>query len=455
VPESSLLANRKSFLAAAFVLGLLAQSLTSATHAAEPADLSRRVIPFNSHWQFLKGDPPDAAIPEFDDSDWRLLDLPHDWGIEGPFDQNAPGETAKLPYSGVGWYRKHFTIANDERSRRFYLDVDGAMSYANVWINGDYVGGWPYGYSSWRVDLTPHVHFDGENVIAVRLDNPPKSSRWYPGGGIYRNVWLVKTGPVHVAHWGTQITTRQVAADAAIVEIQVTVDNHSAEAAPLGVSANIYPVAPDGARSPAPVAAAEPASIVVVAGANATAKLSAHITKPKLWSPDHPRLYTAVVTLSRAGQAVDRYETGFGIRTIKFTPDKGLLLNGELTEIRGVCMHHDLGPLGAAFNLRARERQLQKLKELGCNAIRTAHNPPAPELLDLCDRMGFLVMDEAFDAWRMAKRENDYHLLFDDWHERDLRAMIRRDRNHPSVILWSLGNEVYEQRDGKNAQRGP
>jgi beta-galactosidase len=457
----------------------------------EPAAAPRSVVAFNSGWRFVNADPTDAAKPDFDDSGWRYLDLPHDWAIAGPFDQSQPGETAKLPYAGVGWYRKHFTVAADERGGQFYLDVDGAMSYGSVWINGRHVGGWPYGYTSWRVDLTPHIRFGVENVIAVRLDNPPKSSRWYPGGGIYRNVWLVKTGPVHVAQWGTQITTPEVTADAATVEIQVTVDNHAATETTVDVAAEIYAVEPqerqfasaatpnppvhgraidgrasdgrasrggggfglaaDAKDSLLPLAADANLALRIAGGKSATTSLTARVADPRLWSTEHPHLYVVVVKLSRDGRVVDRYDTTFGIRTIEFTPDEGFFLNGELTEIKGVCLHHDLGPLGAAFNLRARQRQLEKLKQLGCNAIRASHNPMEPELYDLCDRLGFLVMDEAFDAWQMAKRDNDYHRLFDEWHERDLRAMIRRDRNHPSVILWSLGNEVYEQRDGKNA----
>jgi len=432
---------------------------------------------FNSDWRFAKGDPPgvgdqlsyaklksamlapagaqapvaEYAQPAFNDADWRPLNLPHDWGIEGPFLQEEPGETAKLPSAGVGWYRKHFEVPASDKGRQLFLDVDGAMSYANVWINGRYVGGWPYGYSSWRVDLTPWIQFGGENVIAIRLDNPPKSSRWYPGGGIYRNVWLVKTLPLHVAQWGTYVTTPEVTDEAATVNIDVTVDNRSTENATAKVSALIYSLSKDGKRATLPIAKTEPVTVEVANDSSATAVISTQIPMPKLWSPERSHLYVADVAVFYGDRLLDQRETIFGVRTIAFTPNEGFLLNGKRTEIRGVCLHHDLGALGAAFNLRARQRQLEKLKDLGCNAVRTSHNPFEPEFYDLCDRMGFLVMDEAFDAWQMAKRDNDYHLLFDDWAERDLRAMIRRDRNHPSVILWSLGNEVYEQRDGKNA----
>jgi beta-galactosidase len=423
---------------------------------------------FNANWRFHNatqasplqrmGEPantPDDtnyAAPTFDDTHWRNLNLPHDWGIEGPFDQSLPGENAKLPYSGVGWYRKQFTLPAADKGQQIYLDVDGAMSNAKVWINGHDVGGWPYGYTSWRADLTPHVKFGGENIIAIRLDNPAKSSRWYPGGGIYRNVWLVKKNqPIHIAHWGTRIRTPKISTDQAEVEIDVTVDNRSRKNSPLRVFATLHTLDQEGNLSPGPVARSGPIEIDVAADSSATAKLTALFDNPKLWSPEHPNLYAARIGVSQGGLPLDNETTTFGIRTIKFTPEDGFLLNGKPYEIQGVCLHHDLGALGAAFNHRARERQLEKLKEFGCNAIRASHNPLEPEFYDLCDRLGFLVMDEAFDAWKMEKRENDYHLLFDQWAERDLRAMIRRDANHPSVILYSLGNEIYEQRDGKNA----
>jgi beta-galactosidase len=381
----------------------------------------------------------------FDDHAWRQLNLPHDWGIEGPFKQEYPGETGKLPWWGVGWYRKHFNVSNREQGRRFFLDIDGAMAYATVWLNGKFVGGWPYGYASFELDLTPYLEFGSENVIAIRLDNPPDSSRWYPGGGIYRNVWLVKTAAVHVGHWGTYITTPAVDSGSASAKIETTISNDSTSNANVGVRAEIYEVGASGERLGRPVANASPIQTEIPAHAGVATELIVRVPKPRLWSLSQPNRYLAVVTLEQQGKIIDRYETGFGIRTIKFDPVNGFLLNGERVKIQGVCDHHDLGALGSALNLRALERQLEILKEMGVNAIRTSHNPPAPELLDLADRMGFLVMDEAFDAWRRAKKKNDYHLLFDDWHEKDLRAQLRRDRNHPAVILWSIGNEIGEQ----------
>jgi beta-galactosidase len=389
--------------------------------------------------------PVAYAQPDFDDSGWRKLNLPHDWGIEGPFKQEYPSDTGKLPWWGVGWYRKHFAVAAADSGRRMYLDFDGAMSHAAVWLNGQFVGGWPYGYASWRVDLTPYVKFGSENVIAVRLDNPPDSSRWYPGGGIYRNVWLVKTASVHVAHWGTYITTPVVSADSATVSVQVTVDNDTATNADIGVTTTLYALDANGSRSGDAVASVEVPDTRVTAHRQALIARSATIAHPSLWSLKQPNRYVAVTTISERGKPIDVYETPFGIRTIQFTADRGFLLNGERVPIQGVCDHHDLGALGAALNVRALERQLELLHEMGCNAIRTSHNPPAPELLEIADRMGFLVMDEAFDCWARGKRPNDYHTLFADWHEQDLRALVRRDRNHPSVILWSIGNEIGEQ----------
>lgn len=462
-------------------------SLLTQHAAAHIAGASRERVSLNADWRFQKDDPagaegrlsyekikswvtatgnefvtaagasrpvgPEGNLGEdivyaqrgFDDSSWRRLDLPHDWGIEGPFRQEYPGETGKLPWWGVGWYRKHFAVPEGDRGRRLFLDLDGAMAYATVWVNGRFVGGWPYGYASFRLDLTPYVEFGAENVVAIRLDNPPDSSRWYPGGGIYRNVWLVKTAPVHVAHWGTYVTTPEVAKSAATVNVKVTLDNDSHAPANVAIKTQLYELDFGGRKVGWPVASSVPSKINIAAGARETSGASLRVSRPRLWSTDSPSLYAAVTTVEQPGQALDRYETVFGVRTIEFDAARGLLVNGEPVEIKGVCNHHDLGALGAALNARALERQLKILKEMGANALRTSHNPPAPELLDLADRMGLLVMDEAFDAWRRAKKKNDYHLLFDDWHEKDLRAQVRRDRNHPSVFLWSTGNEIGEQ----------
>ncbi|MBW8782509.1 MAG: glycoside hydrolase family 2 protein [Verrucomicrobia bacterium] len=396
------------------------------------------------------GSPPGEAVayaqPGFNDRDWRSLNLPHDWGVEGPFDRLYPGETGKLPWWGVAWYRKHLTVPAADQGRRLFLDFDGAMAYASVWCNGHFAGGWPYGYASFRVDLTPFLKFGADNVIAVRLDNPPESSRWYPGGGIYRNVWLVKTAPVHVAQWGTFVTT-----NGGDVTIATTLRNDSDRRVTCSLTSLIQAAGRLQAQVPPVTVTLEPASEQTVRQSVALARGSAFA---HLWSPEDPYLYTLVSQVNIADHLADSFETPFGIRSIQFTPDNGFLLNGRRVLIKGVCDHHDLGALGAAFNVRAAERQLQLLKEMGVNALRTSHNPPAPELLDLCDRMGILVMDEAFDCWRKAKKPNGYNLLFDDWSEADLRAMIRRDRNHPSVILWSTGNEIIEQGTPEGAKIG-
>jgi beta-galactosidase len=400
---------------------------------------------FNADWRFVKADPVDGAQPGLDDARWRKLDLPHDWGIEGQFKQEYPGETGKVPWWGVGWYRKTFDVPASDAGKRLYLDIDSAMANATVWLNGHSLGGWPYGYASWRLDLTPYVKAGAKNVLAIRLDNPEESSRWYPGGGIYRNTWLVKTSQVHVAHNGAFITTPIVTADAATVEVQITLDNHGADAA-VQVATAIYALDAAGRKTGTPLArSAESPVTRLVAGRQALLAQSLAVAKPRLWSPGSPQRYVAVTTVTSDGKPVDVLETPFGIRTIAFDAARGFILNGERVAIQGVCQHHDLGALGAALNVRALERQLEILREMGVNAIRTSHNPPAPELLDLADRMGFLIVEEAFDAWRIGKKKNDYGRLYDEWHEKDLRAMVRRDRNHPSVILWSIGNEIREQ----------
>lgn len=395
-----------------------------------------------------EGNPGGGEVPYaeagFDDSGWRSLNLPHDWGVEGPFKQEYPGETGKLPWWGVAWYRKHLDVAASDAGKKIYLDVDGAMSYSTVWVNGKFAGGWPYGYASWRVDLTPFLKFDSENVVAIRLDNPPNSSRWYPGGGIYRNVWLVKTEPVHVGHWGTYVTTPNVNPTAATVKMQVRVDNDTSEEATVSVKNEFFEIGADEHVGKA-ITSVTTDGVKIPAHASQVTTNQMLLNHPKLWSLEKPQRYLMVTTVEQNGKALDRYETPFGIRTIEFTASNGFLLNGKRVPLNGVCDHADLGALGSAVYTRGLERQIEILKDMGCNAIRTSHNPPAPELLDLCDRLGMLVMDESFDCWKRGKTPNDYHLLFSDWHEKDWRAELRRDRNHPSIILWSIGNEIPEQ----------
>jgi beta-galactosidase len=396
----------------------------------------------------------------FDDSLWRKVNLPHDWAIEGPFHVGSGagvgGGMGRLPSPGIGWYRKQLDIPANDAGKPIFLDVDGAMSYAMVWLNGHLVGGWPYGYASWRVDLTPYIVPGGENQLAIRLDNPPDSSRWYPGGGIYRNVWLTKTHPVHVGQWGTSLTTPEVSCERATVNLRVTVNNDSKQAANVNVATEIFALDANGKQTGATVAKIAPVSLQIVAGESAVATGNVTVANPKLWGPpptQQPNRCVAVTTVSQDGQVMDRYETRFGIRAVRFDPDKGILVNGEHIPLRGVNQHHDLGALGTAFNQRAAQRQLEILREMGCNAVRMSHNPPAPELLELTDQMGFLVIDEIFDCWERKKTPLDFHLIFPDWSEPDLRTLIRRDRNHPSVFLWSVGNEVGEQYTGEESAK--
>ena len=392
------------------------------------------------------GNPPAAAgtpaDPDFDDQGWRTLDLPHDWGIEGPFSPALPGETARLPWHGVGWYRKTFTLATlPVAGERVQFEVEGAMSHASVWCNGQLVGGWAYGYSSWRVELTPALRA-GANVLAIRLDNPPDSSRWYPGGGIYRRVWLLRTPAIAVAPWGVNLATVSLHEDRA--EVQVSTRLEHAGAIPQGLTVDHELVALDEAGRPDETTRiTTPAQAWDLAAKNGTTAIT--VPQPRLWSVAHPHRYQ-LTTRIRHGEAIlDRVVTIVGIRTARFAAD-GFFLNGLRVPLHGVCLHHDLGALGAAFNRRAAERQLALLRQVGCNAIRTSHNPPAPEFLDLCDRMGFLVMDEFSDTWTIAKKPNGYATDFAWWSEPDVRAMVRRDRHHPSVVLWSIGNEIGEQR---------
>jgi len=397
------------------------------------------------------GDGVDYVRLDFDDSSWQQINLPHDWAIGGPFTHSGGGGMGRLPTEGIGWYRKKLSIPAEDAGKSIFLDVDGAMSYATVWLNGQIVGGWPFGYASWRVDLTPYAKPGGDNELVIRLDNPPNSSRWYPGAGIYRNVWLVKTRPVHVGQWGTQVTTPDVSKEKATVNLKVTVDNDSRQDASVNVVTEIFALDAGGEKVGSVVATIAPTTLRVSSGKNAVAEGNATVTNPKLWGPpptQRPNRYVAVTTVSQDGKVVDNFETPFGIRTLKFDPNRGVLVNGEHVDLKGVCNHHDLGALGAAVNDRALQRQLEMLQEMGCNAIRTSHNPPAPELLELTDAMGFVVMDEAFDCWVRQKTPFDFHLIFPDWHEQDLRAQLRRDRNHPSVIMWSIGNEVGEQFTG-------
>ena len=419
---------------------LLLLALGTATVAAagdwlEPGERRAR---FDASWTFQKGDPPGAERPDFADQGWRRLDLPHDWAIEGPFDPAISPHTGSLPSFGVAWYRKRFAVPVAARGRQYSVEIDGAMANATVFLNGVKLGGRPYGYIGFSFDLTPQLRFGAENVLAVRLAPEPESSRWYPGAGLYRHVWIEATGPVHVERWGTFVTTPAVSDAGATVAIRTDLRNREGQQERVTLETAI--VDPDGHEVTR--ASSEPD---LSAGATEAVLVRVTVPAPVRWDLDRPRLYRAVSTIVRRGEVLDRYVTPFGIRTIEYGPGKGFLLNGRRVPLRGVCDHHDLGALGAAVNRRAIERQLEILKRMGANAIRTSHNPPAPELLEAADRMGFLVMDEAFDMWGLTKVKNGHGKYFGVWGERDLRDMIRRDRNHPSVVMWSIGNEILEQ----------
>ena len=405
-------------------------------------------IIFGKRYQRPEGNPGENIAyvkSDFDDSEWRHLNLPHDWAIEGPFNIDYIGSTGKLPYWGIRWYRKTLELSQDDAGKQIYLDIDGAMSYASVWCNGQYVGGWPYGYASFRLDLTPYIKAGQKNVLAIRLDNPDDTSRWYPGSGIYRNVWLVKTSPVHVEQWGTFVRNQQVDSEIAVMEMGVNIENHAGKDVQVKLQTSVYLQGKDGRPVGEEVTQSMTKDIAIKKDSWSSARFQFKVDKPKLWDIDTPNCYVAVSRVFMDGKEMDSYETPFGIRTIEFTHDQGFMLNGQKVAIKGVCMHHDLGALGAAFNEVAAERQLRIMKEMGANAIRTSHNPPAPELVALCDRMGLMMQLELADTWQKGKRKNDYNLLFDDWSEADMRSLVRHYRNHPSVIMWSIGNEMPDQ----------
>lgn len=406
---------------------------------AEANGSGRTREPLCDNWTFQLGEVKGAEQARFDDGTWRKLDVPHDWSIELPFDKSLQGGSSVgyLP-GGIGWYRKAFTVPESSQGKKVVIDFDGVSMDSQVWINGHLLGRRPSGYVSFQYDLTPHLNFGKENVIAVRANVEPNGSRWYPGAGIYRRVWLTTLNPVHVKQWGTYVTTPEVSKTSATVSLQTEVANVSS----TNVAASLKSVIVDAAG--AEVAKAE-SEQKIGAGETGSLEQRFRVLNPKLWSPDTPDMYLVKTQVIVQGEVVDEYTTPLGIRSCEFTNDKGFFLNGEHVDIKGVCLHHDFGPIGTAFYPRALEHQLEILQEMGCNAIRTAHNPRDPEFYTICDRMGFMVMNEAFDVWMQKKLPNDFHQFFDEWHERDLTDMVRRDRNHPSIIIWSVGNEMNEQ----------
>lgn len=395
---------------------------------------------FTDGWAFRLGDDAAAANPDYNDSDWRRLNLPHDWAVEGDFDRKNPSGTGggALP-GGIGWYRKTFTADKADEGKRLRIDFDGAYMNSTVYINGHELGTRPYGYISFSYDLTPYIKWGEKNVVAVRVDNAEQpNSRWYSGCGIYRNVWLTKMNPVHVAQWGTYVTADEVSKNSARLTVRTALENDLDTDAPLELVSRLI-------DEKGKVVGEVISQVTVEKGKLLEAVQEIAVENPELWSVKRPYLYNVATEVRLAGEPVDTYNTPFGIRTFRFDAQKGFILNGEQVKINGVCMHHDLGCLGAAINTRAIERQLEILKGMGCNGIRCSHNPPSPELLNLCDRMGFIVMDETFDMWRKKKTRHDYSRYFNEWHERDLTDLVVRDRNHPSIFMWSIGNEVLEQ----------
>lgn len=423
------------------VLGLVALSAVAGPVAAQRERLS-----MDPGWRFILGDPSGAQQPGFDDRQWRRLDLPHDWSIEGTPRQDAPGG-GRVGYfpTGIGWYRKAFRLPAGARGRRAWVEFDGVYMNSDVWINGVHLGRRPYGYISFAYDVTRHLVPD-VNVVAVRVDNSQQpNSRWYTGSGIYRHVWLTIVDPLHVGHWGTWVTKPRADSASADVVVRTRVENdHLALRRGVLRSLIVDGAGREVARTETPFA--------LDAGQKVELEQRVQVASPRLWSVETPHLYALRSEVLDGSRAADVTTTTFGIRTIAYDADRGFLLNGRRVKMRGVNLHHDAGALGAAVPERVWRRRLEALRAMGANAIRTSHNPPAPEFLDLCDSLGFLVMAEAFDEWTIGKVAEGYHRYFAEWSERDVTDFIRRDRNHPSIVLWSAGNEIGEQSTPDGAQ---
>jgi beta-galactosidase len=426
---------------------------TNETGEAAAGRGNPRTVSFDAGWRFHLGDVAGAQQPGCNDSAWRTLDVPHDWSIEnlpnpdgvkrsGPFDKDASAGQSATGWvvGGTGWYRKRFRLPGLTADRRVELRFDGVYMDSEVWLNGHLLGNQPYGYSTFSLDLTPHLDRAGENVLAVRVRNEGKNSRWYSGSGIYRHVWLTVTGPLRLPLWGVAITTPDVTPGAAAVNAAVEVANDGDKPADALVRVRLFdPAGRPGGSGEAPVA--------VPSRGRSTATVKVRVATPQLWSPSSPSIYRATIEVVRGTAVADRLEQPFGIRTIEIDPERGLRVNGRPWKMKGACVHHDNGPLGAAAIDRAEERRVEVLKAAGFDAIRTSHNPPSPAFLDAADRLGMLVIDEAFDQWERPKNPQDYHRFFAEWWARDLAAMVRRDRNHPSVVIWSIGNEINERAD--------
>lgn len=434
-------------------LSILVSSLFFASCTHQTTDFSKRELNFDTDWKFCRGNIHGAETTTFDDSKWRTLDLPHDWSIEdlpsfagkkqiGPFSEESEGKgSTGHVVGGIGWYRKTFKLDQSAKNKKVQICFDGIYMESNVWINGQHLGFHPYGYTPSVYDLTPYLKPSGEkNTLAVWVNNPGKNSRWYSGSGIYRHVKLEITDLINIPVWGTYITTPEVSTEKAKVNVKTSVNNITSENVEVTVFTQIF--------SPEGIAIGQTDSTIkTIAGKNTETEQFLEVKTPSLWSDRSPKLYQAVSQIKYKGKDIDQKMTIFGIRSLEFSAEKGLLLNGERILLKGGCMHHDNGPLGSATIDRAEERRVELMKKFGFNAIRTSHNPPSEQFLNACDRLGILVIDEAFDQWQRPKNPDDYHQYFNEWHQRDLEAMVMRDRNHPSVILWSIGNEIPERAD--------
>lgn len=415
--------------------------LLAATTVANAQATSRVITPFDDNWMFFKGDANGAEQTAFNDKAWRKLSVPHDWSIEGPYDQaNPTGRGGGYLPAGIGWYRKQFTLTKADAAKNITIEFDGVMTNSDVWVNGHHLGKRPYGYISFSYDLTPYVSFDKPNVIAVKADNSIQpASRYYTGAGIYRHVRLVAFNPVHFTPWSVYVTTPVANTAKATVKIQAQVVNATKAVGEYSVKTVIT-------DATGKTVSATGSIQTIAAGKTFDFSLEAQVPNPKLWNLDQPNLYTAVTSVTKGKEVLDEVKTTIGIREAKFEAATGFWLNGKNIKIKGVCLHHDGGAVGAAVPLGVWEERFKLLKQVGVNGIRTSHNPVAPEFLDLCDRMGFVVMDETFDTWTAAKNngEKGYNLYFTDWWERDTHDMVMRDRNHPSIVLYSVGNEIHD-----------
>ncbi|MBF4517210.1 DUF4982 domain-containing protein [Flavobacterium sp. ANB] len=427
------LSNKLSLL---MIIGIL---FFSSCSKKEDAFVNRKVS-FNSDWSFHLNDNIQDHDTIGTSTKWRTLNVPHDWSIEGKFDEKSPaGYGGGSLNGGLGWYKKTFRIESKDINKIISITFDGVYKNSEVWINGHYLGKRPNGYIGFQYEISSYLSYgEKSNEIIVKVDNSKQpNSRWYSGSGIFRNVWIETTDKLHVAQWGTYITTPKVTAEKASVNFETIIQNQNSASKKATVTTTIF-------KEDTKVTSVTQ-DITIGANSNQVLKQETQVETPILWSVEKPELYTSVTEISIDDKIVDQYKTNFGIRVFKFDLDKGFILNGKQVKIKGVCLHHDLGTLGSAINTRAIERQLEILKEMGVNGIRTTHNPPAPELLDLCDKMGFIVMDEAFDMWKQNKTKYDYANDWDKWHKKDLVDQLRRDRNHPSIFMWSIGNEIPEQ----------